>query len=83
MKKEFLIKSLNVNGAEALTIEKAEDRIEFEALMSLNGESDDTCDDKCTVVCDGFGTGPSCDPMDPGPVPTVPDPTPFPCPELK
>lgn len=83
MKKEFMISSLNVSGVEALTLEQAENRVEFEALISLGGEAWNACDEKCHVVCDGFGDGPSCDPMDPGPVPPVPDPTPVPCPELK
>jgi hypothetical protein len=78
MNKEFLIKSLNMNNVEAITLEKAEDRVEFEALISLNGILN-----SCTVVCGGFGDGPSCDPMPTPPVPEPPAPTPVPCPELK
>lgn len=78
MKKEFLIKSLNMSNGEALTLEKAEDRVEFEALISLNSAVSE-----CTVVCGSFGDGPSCDPMPTPDPPPVPEPTPVPCPELK
>lgn len=77
MQKEFLIKSLNMGNGEALTLEKAEDRIEFEALISLNGTLS-----ACTVVCSPFGDGPSCDPMPTPDVPEPPPPTPVPCPTL-
>jgi len=78
MKNEFLIKSLNLSNGEAITLEKAEDRVEFEALISLASAVSD-----CTVVCGGFGDGPSCNPMPTPEPPPVPDPTPVPCPELK
>ena len=39
MKHEFLIESLNVKNAEALTLEKAEDRMEFEALIFFSDSS--------------------------------------------
>jgi len=80
MKKEFLIKSLNMSNGEALTLEKAEDRVEFEALIFLNTAA---AASECTVVCGSFGDGPSCDPMPTPDVPPVPPPTPVPCPELK
>lgn len=78
MQKEFLIKSLNMSNGEALTLEKAEDRVEFEALISLNSTLSE-----CTVVCGGFNDSPSCNPMPTPPVPEPPPPTPVPCPELK
>jgi hypothetical protein len=78
VKKEFLIKSLNLNDGDAITLEKAEDRVEFEALISFNIALSD-----CTVVCGAFGDGPSCNPMPTPEPPPVPDPTPVPCPELK
>jgi len=48
MKKEFLIESLNVKNGEALTLEKAEDRIEFEALILSLGDLKESECDKCT-----------------------------------
>ena len=86
--REFAIRSINLTGGEALTLEKAEDRVEFEALMTPGLQGDGfmaagACDDKCYVVCGGFNDSPPCNPMTPGPVPPVPPPTPVPCPELK
>ena len=84
MKKEFLIKALNVNSAEALTLEKAEDRLEFQAFISPDGATSGDCDEKCTVYCSDWGDPEDpCDPMDPGTPPDVPPPTEVPCPELK
>lgn len=53
MKNEFLIESLNVKSAEALTLEKAEDRIEFEALMMSFGDSNHpaACPEDLTCSC--------------------------------
>lgn len=77
MKKEFLIKSLNMSNAEAITLEKAEDRVEFEALITLAGGLSE-----CTVVCGDFGAEP-CNPMPTPEPPEPPPPTPVPCPELQ
>jgi len=51
MKKEFLIKALNMNDAEALTLEKAEDRVEFEALVVLGAENAMPCEENCIEFC--------------------------------
>ncbi|HCC47408.1 MAG TPA: hypothetical protein DEQ38_04740 [Elusimicrobia bacterium] len=83
MKKEFLIKSLNLNAAEALTLEKAEDRMEFQVMLGMDNFFATTCDDKCRVVCNPFGQGTPCNPMTPPTVPDVPPPTQVPCPQLK
>ena len=84
--KEFAIRSLNLTNGENLTLEKAEDRVEFEALMGagLGGDSStfEVADASCTVVCGGFVDTP-CNPMTTPPVPEPPAPTPVPCPQLK
>lgn len=77
MRKDFLIESLNMSNGDVVTLEKAEDRMEFEALISLNAVFNN-----CTVVCGGFGAEP-CDPMPTPPVPEPPPPTPVPCPQLQ
>lgn len=84
--KEFAIRSLNLTNGENLTLEKAEDRVEFEALMvsGLGGDSSmfTVAAADCTIVCGGFNNTP-CDPMTTPPVPEPPAPTPVPCPQLK
>lgn len=76
MKKEFLIKSLNLNAAEALTLEKGEDRMEFQALLLSNFAESKACTgNEYWVVC----------PKDvpcPSDSPDVPPPTQVPCPKL-
>lgn len=47
MKKEFLIKALNMGLTEVLTLEKAEDRVEFQALAILPAENSMPCEDYC------------------------------------
>ncbi|HNW44862.1 MAG TPA: hypothetical protein PKI19_10185 [Elusimicrobiales bacterium] len=76
MKKEFLIRSINLGAAEALTLEKAEDRMEFEALVFLDPAA------VCKACSENWDVCPkyvAC----PKDVPTVPDPTPVPCPSMK
>lgn len=84
--KEFAIKSLNLTNGETLTLEKAEDRVEFQALMmsGLGGDSSivQIADSTCTVVCGGFNDSP-CNPMTTPTPPEPPAPTPVPCPALK
>lgn len=72
MKKEFLIKSLNLNAAEALTLEKGEDRMEFQALLLPNFAAANSCSgNEYWEVCPKHVSCPSdC--------PPVPDPTPVP-----
>ncbi|MBF0299264.1 MAG: hypothetical protein HQK51_11125 [Oligoflexia bacterium] len=51
MKNEFLIESLNVKSGEALTLEKAEDRVEFEALISFGSADQPSSNDDLTCSC--------------------------------
>ena len=82
--KEFAIRSLNLTNGENLTLEKAEDRLEFEALMlsGLGADGATLTVAACTVVCGGFNDSP-CNPMTTPQVPEPPAPTPVPCPSLK
>ncbi|OGR66995.1 MAG: hypothetical protein A2X30_01570 [Elusimicrobia bacterium GWB2_63_16] len=52
MNDKHIMKSLNMTGAEALTLEKAADRMEFEALpLLLEAKADD---------CNGINSGCTC-----------------------
>ena len=75
MKKEFLIKSLNLRNADALTLEKAEDRVEFQALAFL---VDIAAAKACSEVVEACPKHVNC----PSDCPPVPPPTPVPCPKL-
>jgi len=70
MKTEFLIKSLNLNAAEALTLEKAEDRMEFQALLFLDSAALSL--NACSEVVEACPQYVICE----SDCPTVPDPTP-------
>ena len=70
MKKEFLIRSLNLAAAEALTLEKAEDRMEFQALLFLDCEA--SAEKSCAENWDVCPQYVACT-SDTAP---VPDPTP-------
>lgn len=56
MKKDFLIKMINMSNGEALRLEKAEDRMEFQALILVAAEEPPKCGDcggDCTGNCPG------------------------------
>ncbi|HBE89467.1 MAG TPA: hypothetical protein DDW67_10055 [Elusimicrobia bacterium] len=68
MKTKSLIKSINLGSEDVLTLEKAEDRMEFQALMVF-GELDSKVASEDWVVCPKYVPCPSD-------VPPVPPPTP-------
>ena len=73
MDKEFTIQSINLAHGENLTLQQAEERVEFEALMPAYFAGGGVCAD-CTVVCGGFNDSP-CNPMTTPEPPPVPPPT--------
>jgi hypothetical protein len=68
MKKEFLIKSLNMESEEVLTLEKAEDRMEFQAMLFPDGEVLADCSNVWNV-CPQYVACPSDCPTPPPPSP--------------
>jgi len=63
MKPSHIVKALNMSEGEVLTLDKAADRIEFEALPSLQ-TADAICDQVCVgnCTCNGMKCGSNTQP---------------------